>query len=124
MTAPIATRNLVLEGSGQTMTVEIMQPTRVAAEEYVCQARITPDGAPPFLVSATGSDSVQSLMLIFDAIRGELLNRYPDATWVGLPLELAFPRSIPWVADLATYKEIEAFADAALNRTFLSRRKS
>ncbi len=122
MTGPIATRTMMLSGSGQSITIEIMQPSRVTDDEYVCQARITPESERPFLVSASASDSVQCLMLIFDAIRGALLNRYADATWAGLPLELAFPRSIPYVADLETYKEIEAFADEALNRKLLSQR--
>lgn len=61
---------------------------------------------------------MQAIMLAFDAVREILKAKFPEATWQGLPIDLAFPKSLPYVVSLDVYKEIEAFADQLLRARF------
>jgi len=63
------------------------------------------------VATVSGADEVQVVMIVFDALRQRLKELFPTATWLGLPVDIAFPRAIPYVAGFDTYKEIETMAD-------------
>jgi hypothetical protein len=114
----ILRRTMELVETKQSIFIEIDQPSSAGGAEYCCELRIRLDGKSISTLKVHGADEIQAIMLAFDAIRTLMLDKYPTATWVGLPVELAFPRSIPYIAGIDTYKEIEAFANRVLDARY------
>jgi Domain of unknown function (DUF6968) len=120
MSNVILSRLMELDNN-QTIKIEIDQPQRQKADEYTCAFRILSNAQSPASQTVTGGDEISVVMIAFDAIRHVLLEQFPTATLLGLPIEIAFPRAIPNVAGFDTYKEIEALADKHLEDKFGNR---
>ena len=58
-----------------------------------------------------GFDAFQAITLVGEHLRCWFTEKYPLATWNGLPIDLAFPRAIPIGLGHAVYKEIELAVD-------------
>ncbi len=109
MTNVILRRTMFLEEGTRQLQIEIDLPYSHAPDEFVCEYRII-DGPAISLEAIHGSDSIQTVMIAFDAIRDALFTQFPTARWHDLPIELAFPRPIPYIAGIDIYKDIEKFA--------------
>ena len=119
----IASRVLVDPVTGSEFHVSVAKPAQKSAIEWICEFSVSsPSG--PSSGYACGGDSIQALMLCMDAIRNEL-SRYPEElNWDGLPLALAFPRTLPISLGEEFYYNIESqveheigkYVDAASKR--------
>jgi hypothetical protein len=107
-----------LADGSQSLIVESDQPVFSQADEFTCEYRIMVGAGSTSSTQIKGADEIQAVMLAFDAIRLALLDNYPSASWMGLPVELSFPRPIPCVAGIDTYKEIELLADQSLENRY------
>ncbi|MEZ5901184.1 MAG: hypothetical protein R3D51_17020 [Hyphomicrobiaceae bacterium] len=114
----ILRRSMSFAGSDQEILIEIDQPIRIDSMEFQCAIRISAAGLLAKQASAFGVDEMQSVMLAFDALRGLIGEAYPGATWCGLPVEIAFPRAIPYAAGVETYRQLETLVDEALQAKF------
>lgn len=108
----------VMSDSRGDISIEIDKPTREGELECACSYRILRNGVPEVASAAHGLDEVQAAMLAFDAIREDLKEKFADANWQGLPIDLAFPRAIPYMAGLDTYRELELSIDKRLEEKF------
>jgi len=104
--------------TGQPIEVQICEPVLIEPDLHRCDFTILSASAGTSSASAYGADSVQAVMLSFDAIRDALKSTHPGAIWLGLPIDLAFPRTIPHVAGADLYREIEVQVDAFLAAKF------
>ena len=111
-------RYMIADGESEEISVEIDRPVRVAEMEYTCEFRIKKDASVLVASYAVGADEVQAVMIVFEAIRDSLKSNLPAATWYGLPIDIAFPRTIPYAAGVETYREIEEAVDEMLRARF------
>jgi hypothetical protein len=109
------TRELKVVGAIDRLLIEIDTPTPNSVGEILCNYRIL-EGSACYSSAAYGSDAIQSFVLALDGIRNILLSRYPSATWADLPIELAFPKHIPYFAGIKFYKDIEKYVDSQLQQ--------
>jgi hypothetical protein len=93
--------------------VVIGKPTQQGADEWRCDFEIRSVSATT-TDHACGADSVQALMLSFDGIRQALYAFDPGLCWEGMPIDLAFPRTIPISMGDEFYREIESHIDAKI----------
>jgi len=117
MSGVLLERAMQLGESPHNVIVQIEQPTAIRAGEVECRFTIS-HGAEQINGAVYGADAIQSIMIAFDALRQALLDEFPSATWQGLSIEISFPRAIPYVAGLDTYREIENLVDRYLNEKF------
>ncbi len=109
----IARRTLTTSDGRPTCEVVISKPTQQSVDEWRCAYEIR--GATATKAGyACGADSVQALMLSFDGIRRELSTYEPELSWEGIPIDLAFPRTIPISIGDDFYREIEKHIDAKI----------
>jgi hypothetical protein len=111
----IAHRVLTTSDDRVACEVVIGKPTQQGAEEWRCEFEIRSASATK-TGYACGADSVQALMLCFDGIRKELSALEPALLWEGMPIDLAFPRTIPNFMGDGFYREIEQHIDAKIER--------
>ena len=109
----IARRTLTTSDGRSTCEVVISKPTQQSADEWRCDFEIRVATATK-ADYACGADSVQALMLSFDGIRRELSALEPALLWEGMPIALAFPRTIPISMGDEFYREIENHLDAKI----------
>ena len=114
----ILRRSMSSDDPNQEILIEIDRPIRVGSMECQCPFRVSLAGVVSIESSAFGADEIQSVMLAFDALRELVGTSYPGATWFSLPLEMAFPRAIPYASGIETYREIEAIVDEELRTRF------
>lgn len=111
----IARRTLTTSDGRSTCEVVISKPTQQTVDEWRCDYEIR--GAMATKAGyACGADSVQALMLSFDGVRRELTAYQPEVFWEGLPIDLAFPRTIPISIGDDFYREIEKHIDAKIEK--------
>lgn len=105
-------RVMELADSNQQIRIEIDQPQWPQADTCSCDYRIVSGGQISISHTVFGADEIQAVMIVFDALRQQLNEHFPTATWLGgLQVEMAFPRAIPIATGFDTYKEIEALAE-------------
>lgn len=105
----IAQRELVVRGSGETVAISVGEPTpRDEDSDWACPYRITIAGKE-IVGSAIGVDSLQSLQLVTECLRGELerlglqLDFLGSSNWQSF-----FPVSIRDYGEPSLRKKIEA----------------
>lgn len=111
----IATRTFSSTENGTQYEVLIAKPVQVDREEWRCDVEIRgPHGAKKG--SIYGIDALQALMLSFENVRAQLNNIKPPVFWLDLPVDLAFPRTIPNMLGDDFYRRVEAYIDAEIDR--------
>jgi hypothetical protein len=109
----IATRTLALIKSGDAVCVELERPARRASGEYRCRFRIRGMGRPR-LGRAFGEDSMQALMLAFEAMRQTLDPLASRLSCDGEPRQLGFYRFVPDIFGEPATRRIHAALDRAI----------
>jgi hypothetical protein len=106
-----------IPGDPEELIVEFQIPIEEMEDIWTCRVTIR-KGVSVLAVDANAMDSLQAVMLAFDAAREKLKKYYPSSTWNGLPIDLAFPAHIPYVCGHDNYKHIEKYAEDYLLQSF------
>jgi hypothetical protein len=98
-----------------SIRVKIAQPERVAPGEWRCPYEIRGAGMSG-IQYVRGVDALQALDLAFQVIRIRLDGLKGKVTWEGNPVQLAFPKRIPYIGTLKFTKKIEQQVESELMR--------
>ena len=129
--APIASRELIREGSDKPVRALVWKPFKVRDEEWACQYQIKGFG-DEVVRFAHGADAMQALQLSFDGLRTDLNPKQNGIYFIGPGIaEAGFPRSIDFSfgADAYEYlcdvhdKELMPFPDDPQRSTKVRRER-
>ena len=100
----------------KTVTVSLGQPRLPKGKtDWECPFRISGGGIRGN-ESGYGVDAIQALQNALGSIRSVLDQSSQSFEWLGLPLDVAFPRSIPSYGDERLTKRLEKLMDRELER--------
>lgn len=103
------------KGPKSLIHVRIAQPERVSAGEWRCPFEIRGAGLSG-ISYARGVDALQALDLSYFIIRRQLDSLKLNLTWEGGPIQLAFPRRIPFIGTLKFTQKLERYVEKELLR--------
>jgi len=93
--------------------VQLGEPEQVAKHEWRCPYEIRGAGARG-VKYAYGVDALQALSLAFQGIRALVDSLPHDLDWMGEPIELAFPRMIPYFGSNKFTRRLQKMVDQEL----------